>query len=1441
MAPRPRTVTTTPKSIKSQHDNPNRCFSRVGSRVRHFAVYLNEEVRRAPGKFRPSGPALRFPKAPDPPCSMFDSREMPRLDLGFPRIQDDLQAIHIEEDMPGRRPNKATLRRSMPFRFAARVETLERRALLATLLVDTTADTVDPTDNALSLREAIEVSNGTLAVSSLSATEQSLVFGAFLPTVPNDIDFIFNEPSAPASAVINTIALTSPLPAITLPANINGYSQSRSTGNDPTHTDYDDANALVQLDGSAIPSATYSSTDGLAIQAANCTIDGMIISGFTHAGISISGANSQGNFVWGNFIGALPDPTTGRSYGVASNSGDGVLVTSSNNRVGGNNPGLRNIISYNDVGVRIDTTLGTGNLIQNNFILRNVNQGVYVTSSNNVIGEALKGGGNVISGNGAQGVLIKNPVGGTAIQGNYVVGNEIGTDLGNIAGTITRGEVALGNGAEGILIDNSPKNTIGGSVPAARNVLAASVGDGIRITGAFATNNRLLGNYVGFNITPSGLEAFLPNENGITIESASNFIGDTSTGSGNVIDLNRAHGILITGVNLNAGDPAVSNNVVQGNIVGLNPGAGTDFGNTLDGIHIEAASDNTIGGSSAGAKNVISGNNNGLVLFGALATGNIVSGNFIGTALDGLTAVGNAVDGVVIDGAPLNTIGGFASGSGNVISGNNYGVRVTGATAMNNLIQGNFIGTDLSATAVINNQIDGVYITNSASNNFVGGLASGTGNTIMHNAGNGVNINSGTGNAILSNAIDSNNLLGITLGTVGNGNNQQAAPTLISAAPHGTGTSIQGTFASVPNTTYTLQFFSSPTKDPSGFGEGRTFLGNMTITTDATGNATIDQDLPIPVNAGQFITATATDPQNNSSAFSNAVPAVAVQFAFASATYTANETDGSVTISVTRLGGQGGKAAVNFATTSGGTGVAGVDYTDVSGTLFFNQGDPSTKIFTIPILNPQKVGSSVTVNLALSEPANGSTLGAPSTSVLTINGTVPTAVQFQSATASANENGGTIVLTVSRNTNLGTSTVDYSTSNGTAVAGTNYTATSGTLTFLPGDTTKTITIPVLDDGAITNALNFSVNLGNPTGTILGGNAAATVTLNNTDATSILQFSAGQYSSNPGASIGTVVINRSGGTSGLVSVHLATQGGTAIPGNDYQPVSVDLTFQSNEKSKSVTIPLLNTNVSGPDLTVGLSLTSPGGNAILGAAAGATLTIRHAAGGSRPGNPSDTVPPTVTDLTPVLGPGGIVALSVGFSKPMDPSRAANPAGYGFYVTSPGGDGLFGTYDDTSTPISSVDYSSGSNRATIHLASPLVVGAFYQVVFNRDSNPSSSTTLIDTSGNLLAGNGTNAGTSFVSIFAEGPNLTYFDRNGELVNLRVQGPGQIVLYRGADGQAQQLQLVGTSPGHTALNGTVKGHRRGFAHTSINWIAGAFGVKIRLRRAAFMIGRITG
>jgi CSLREA domain-containing protein len=400
--------------------------------------------------------------------------------------------------------------------------------------------------------------------------------------------------------------------------------------------------------------------------------------------------------------------------------------------------------------------------------------------------------------------------GGNVIQGNY-----IGTDV--------TGTLALGNGDYDGLLILTPNNTIGGTTLAARNIISGNKGQGIRMQGSEASGNIVQGNFIGVDST---------------------------------------------------GTAALGN--------------GTDCCHSGIVMHL-GASNNLIGGSVPGAGNVISGNTaDGVTIADAGTTGNIVAGNFIGTDVTGTQDVGNAFDGVVmVDGTSENLIGGTEAGAGNVLSGNGAnGVAIYQVGTMGNLVQGNHIGSDVTGTLALNNSGHGVAIAAGASNNLIGGTSSGAGNTIVFNNASGVLLggDAGTGNASLSNSIHSNGDLGIDLGedgvtlndlfdTDGGSNNLQNFPFITDVRSKGKGLTIQGILVSAGNTTFQIQFFSNDSCDPSGYGEGQTYLGSAWVTTPPVGRAQFKITLQAPLPNGSFITATATDPVNNTSEFSQCVQA----------------------------------------------------------------------------------------------------------------------------------------------------------------------------------------------------------------------------------------------------------------------------------------------------------------------------------------------------------------------------------------------------------------------------------------------------------------------------------------------------------------------------------------------------------------------------------------
>jgi hypothetical protein len=257
-----------------------------------------------------------------------------------------------------------------------------------------------------------------------------------------------------------------------------------------------------------------------------------------------------------------------------------------------------------------------------------------------------------------------------------------------------------------------------------------------------------------------------------------------------------------------------------------------------------------------------------------------IDGNIIGTNATGTAALAHNT-GVLIFNPGVNntTLGGTTPGARNLISGNSQlGVSIDGGST-GNRIEGNYIGTNASGTEALANI--GVWVSLSGSSiTTVGGTVSGAGNVIANNGGNGIRVNGSgtTGNSILGNSIFSNTGIGIDLSPLGvTANDAGDADTgpnglqnfpLLTSASVGAGTAVGGTLNSTPSASFRIELFASPACDASGNGEGQTFLGFTNATTDGAGNASFVASVPT-VAVGQAITATATNlASNDTSEFS---------------------------------------------------------------------------------------------------------------------------------------------------------------------------------------------------------------------------------------------------------------------------------------------------------------------------------------------------------------------------------------------------------------------------------------------------------------------------------------------------------------------------------------------------------------------------------------------
>ena len=343
-------------------------------------------------------------------------------------------------------------------------------------------------------------------------------------------------------------------------------------------------------------------------------------------------------------------------------------------------------------------------------------------ASSNRIGGIVAGQRNIISGNGQQGVVISD----TNSIGNAVQGNYIGLDA--------TGTMVVSNGWDGVGIYNGAQANL-----ILSNVLSGNGNPGIRIGGA--NDNVVQGNLIGLNASGT---AALPNGwygVGIYGGSQSNLIGGLLSSQRNVISGNSNHGVLMT-------DAGTSGNIIEGNYIGLNAAGTAAISNTWEGVGIWNGA-----GANAVLNNVISGNagNAGIRIGGA--NNNIIQGNLIGLNASGTAAIPNGWHGVgIYVGSQSNLIGGISPSQRNVISGNSQqGILVSDTNTLGNVIEGNYIGLNPAGTAAISNTWEGVGIWNGAGANAV------LNNVISGNAGNaGIRIGSANNNIVQGNLIGLN-------------------------------------------------------------------------------------------------------------------------------------------------------------------------------------------------------------------------------------------------------------------------------------------------------------------------------------------------------------------------------------------------------------------------------------------------------------------------------------------------------------------------------------------------------------------------------------------------------------------------------------------------------------------------------------------------------------
>lgn len=943
------------------------------------------------------------------------------------------------------------------------------------------------------------------------------------------------------------------------------------------------------------------------------------------------------------------------------------------------------------------------------------------------------------------------------------------TIAGNYFNLADDGTTSLGSNAMVSIAITGGVVTVGGTSPGARNV----IGGGFLGIGANGGTVTIEGNYIGTDATGTAVLADASNLAGISVTSTGtsilrnviaghnpvrvisatgtvirgNFIGtdptgNTATGAENAIAILSSTGTIVGGTspadrNILAGGfeririSSASNTTVTGNYIGVSASGTTAFASPQAGagvLVIGNGTGNVIGGSAAGAGNVIAGTigtgtNGGGISLNTSGTVKVL-GNLIGTNAAGTATLGNAGWGIRLN-AGSHVIGGTGANEGNTIAGatsnatanTGYGIAIFAAAAAT--ILGNRIGTDVSGNVALGNAVGGILLNSTNATIAIGGSAAGSANVI---SGNGTEIDlrgdstvTIQGNRIGTNAAGTADINSSATGILVNPLAASTKTILIGGAAAGEGNFLSG--------------FSSSAIDATTSGGVLTIQGNR-FGTDITGASAIGNfrgltlarsslisgnvvaystDRGIAVGAGTGVRMT------GNSIYANGGLGIDLN------------TDG-VTANDPVDPDTGSNNLQNFpvltsALVSGGT-------TAVSGSL---DSTPNTSFLIELFANATgdasghgegqlSIGSTnvttngagnATFNVALPGVAAGSIISATATN-LTTNDTSefsvnvvagsPGTFQFSAATYTVSEAGPAVSLTVTRTGGTVPATIDYTSTNGTAIAGNDFTAAGGTLSFAGADTSKTIVLPIANDVLDEDDETFSVTLSNAGGATIGAPSTATVTIDDDEAAPALSISDPNVAEgNSGTTTLLFDVALSAASGRQVTVDYATADQTASAGSDYGARFGTLTFAPGETLKTIAVTVNGDGTAEANETMRVLLTSPSHASIADAQGIGTID-------------NDDGPPSISiaDVTTIEGNSGTstATLAIALTNPssatvtVDWATNANTASSGSDFTSGSGTVTFlpGDTSETITVTIQGDTTVESNETFyVNLTSP------------------------------------------------------------------------------------------------------------------------------------------
>jgi hypothetical protein len=464
----------------------------------------------------------------------------------------------------------------------------------------------------------------------------------------------------------------------------------------------------------------------------------------------------------------------------------------------------------------------------------------------------------------------------------------------------------------------------------------------------------------------------------------------------------------------------------------------------------------------------------------------------------------------------------------------------------------------------------------------------------------------------------------------------------------------------------------------------------------------------------------------------------------------------------------------------------------------------------------------------------------------------PGVLSLNQASYQVSEGGGSATITVNRTQGTsGLVSADYTIVGTTATAGLDFIASSGTLLFQDGQTTQTLTIPILEDALVEGSEKLTITLSNPVDAGLVTPSSAELTI--VDNENGVQYLDPTFSITEDALTATITVERFGDLSAPATVQYAASDGTAVAPLDYNATSGTLNFAPNETTKTFTIPVRNDFVTEPTETVNLALTNPTGGPALGQRANAVLNIVDY-----------DRPPTLYNISSYAPRGKIEALWLTFNKDMVPERVVDLANYRVFLSN--GGKPTGPNKRNIVAMRSAEYDVASKTVTLRPITPMKLNTFYEIAVRTRT----SSGVRGANGEMLDGNvngildlpqfgGPNysnvfdlglsipitgyldsgPGEDFVGYFGRGNKLTYNDRNGDKVKIATAGGGEVEVVRTAERDARVVRVTNATPSSTILFGKVTPRRGSDLFTDVDELYINGQATNQLSSPSFRIGHI--